>query len=198
MKGLLGFVRTTIVGGLLYLIPITLLILVLGKALSIAHRFAPAFADVVEELQLAHVFTPRIVAVLLLVLFCFLAGLFSRTALARRIGDFLDTKILINVPGYALLRSMGGNSALESFAKRPVMVTIEDEAWQIAFVVDKVSDERIAVYVPGVPQVGSGSLYYLAPDRVKPLDISPAAAFQILRRMGVRSGDIVRENAAVR
>ncbi|MBB6095151.1 putative membrane protein [Povalibacter uvarum] len=193
MNKLLGFVRTTLIGGVLYLVPIVLLMLILGKAFGVAHRIVPAFSGVIDKLQLGHLLTPQVFAVLLVVVFCFAAGLFSRTVLAREIGAFLDAKVLINVPGYGFFRSMGGGSGgIESFAQQPVIVSIEDEAWQIAFVVEKLGDSRIAVFVPGVPEVRSGSLYFLAPDRVRPLNISSAAAFQVLRRMGVGSDELLR------
>lgn len=192
MDKVLGFIRTTLVGGLLYLVPIVILIIVLGKAMSIAHKVAPAFSGVIAELQLADILTPRLFAVMLLIVFCFAAGLFSRTALAKSIGSFLDSKVLINIPGYGLLRSMGGGSeGIESFAHRPVLVSIED-AWQIAFVVDKLDDGSLAVYVPGVPEARSGSLYFMTSDRVRPLEIPASAAFQALRRMGVGSNQLFK------
>ena len=193
MNRILGFIRTTLVGGLLYLIPIVLLLVVLGKAMGVAHKIVPAFAGPIRAMQLGNLLTPQIFAALLVALFCFLAGLFSRTGLARSIAGFIDSKILINVPGYGFFRSMSGGSAgIESFAHEPVVVAIEDEAWQIAFVVERLDDSRVAVFVPGVPQVGSGSLYFVAPERVKPLGIPSTAAFQILRRMGVGSGEALK------
>lgn len=192
MNKLLGFVRTTILGGVLYLIPIVILIIVLGKAMSIAHRIVPAFAGPIEALQLGDVLTPRIFAIVLVVLFCFAAGLFSRTRPARRIAAFIDSKILINIPGYGLFRSMAGGSAgIESFARQPVLLSIEEDAWQIAFVVDRM-EQRVAVYVPGVPEARSGSLYFVASERVRPLEITSTAAFQILRRMGVGAGELIK------
>lgn len=198
MNKLFDFIRATVVGGLLYLIPIVVLIFVIGKALQIAHRIVPLFAGPIEALQLGAVLTPQVFAILLVVLFCFLAGLFSRTSLARRIAGFIDEKILINVPGYALFRSMtGGSSGIENLAQQPVLASIEDDAWQVAFIVDRVG-ERLAVYVPGVPETRSGSLYYVMPDRIRPLTIKASAAFQVLRRMGVGSGEVLNGEAAIR
>ncbi len=193
MNKVLGFIRATVVGGLLYLVPIIVLMFVISKALQIAHKIVPLFAGPIEALQLGNVLTPAVFATLLVVLFCFLAGLFSRTTLARRIAGFIDSKILINVPGYGLFRSMAGGSAgIEGFAEQPVLVSIEEDAWQVAFVVDRVGDSRVAIYVPGVPDARSGSLYFIASDRVKPLAIKASAAFQLLRRMGVGSNELLK------
>jgi uncharacterized membrane protein len=162
MNKLLDFIRATVVGGLLYLVPIIILMFVIGKAMQIAHKVVPLFSGPIEAMQLGDVLTPPVFATLLVVLFCFAAGLFSRTRLARSIAGFIDSKILINIPGYGLFRSMtGGSEGIESLAEQPVLVSIEEDAWQVAFVVDRVGDSRVAVYVPGVPDARSGSLYFI-------------------------------------
>lgn len=196
MNKVLGFVRTTLVGGVLYLIPLIILVAVIGKALQIAHKFVPVFARPIAALQLGHILTPPVFAFLLVVVFCFLAGLFSRTKLARGLAGFIDSKVLINIPGYGLFRSMaGGSSGIESYADHPVLVSLDDDAWQIAFVVDTISEREVAVYVPGAPETRSGSLYFLPPDRLKPVHASSATAFQTLRRMGVGSAELLRKSA---
>lgn len=197
MNKLLGFIRATIVGGLLYLIPIVVLLFVLGKAMQVAHKIVPLFAGPVEALQLGDILTPPVFAALLVLLFCFIAGLFSRTKLARRIAGFIDSKILINIPGYGLFRSMaGGSEGIENFAQQPVLASIEDDAWQVAFIVERVG-ERMAVYVPGVPETRSGSLYFVKPDRIRPLTMNAGAAFQLLRRMGVGSSELLKGETAL-
>src|SRR5687767_9667629 len=105
MPRTLGFVRTTLVGGLLYLVPIVVLLAVLGKAIGIAHQVSPPVVKLIEAVHLGEILTPQVVAILLLVLFCFAAGLFARTAFAKRIGRALETRVLANLPGYELIKS---------------------------------------------------------------------------------------------
>jgi uncharacterized membrane protein len=126
------------------------------------------------------------------VLFCFAAGLFARTAVAKRFGRALETKVLANLPGYELMKSIGESIAGvdTSGARDPVVVRIED-AWQIAFIVDRLEDGHLAVYVPGVPQCRSGSLYFVTPERVKPLKIPLKSVLQTLRRMGMDSNALL-------
>lgn len=196
MNKILDFVRTTIVGGVLYLIPLIVLAAVLGKALQIAHKVVPVFAEPLNALKLGDALSPQLFAVLLVVVFCFLAGLFSRTKLARSLVGFVDSKILINIPGYGLFRSMAGGSAgIESHADHPVLVSLDDDAWQIAFIVDTINENEVAVYVPGAPETRSGSLYFLPPDRLRRIHTTSAVAFQTLRRMGVGSADLLKKAA---
>jgi uncharacterized membrane protein len=75
--------------------------------------------------------------------------------------------------------------------RKPVMVRIED-AWQIAMVVDELEDGLLAIYVPSVPEARSGSLYFMEPDRVRPLPVSIKTAIFTLRRMGVGSRELLK------
>ena len=189
-----GILRATLVGGVLYMIPIVLLVAILGKALQLVRRVQPPIEQGLEAVHLGGILTPQLVAVLLLLLFCLAAGLFARTAIAKRFGDFLDTKVLANIPGYSFYKSVGESLAgaePAGGARSIVMVSIED-AWQLAMVVDKLEDGLLAVYVPGVPDARSGSLYFMSPDRVRPLSISTMDAFATLRRMGVGSRELLK------
>jgi len=192
MRSILAFVRTTLVGGLLYLIPIVVVIAIVGKALQISRQIAPPVLRAVEALHLGGILTPQVVAILLILLFCFATGLFARAAVAKRVGSALESKVLANLPGYQFIKSVGENLAgvETSSVREPVMVRIED-AWQIAFVVDHLDDGHLAVYVPGVPEARAGSLYFMTPDRVKHLTIPLKSLLQTLRRMGVGSKELL-------
>ena len=75
-----------------------------------------------------------------IVLFCFLTGLLSRTDLSKKANSCLESTILSNIPGYTFIKSMG-----ESFTDvdmghgyETILAQIED-AWQIAFLVDSLT-----------------------------------------------------------
>ncbi len=192
MPKTLGFIRTTLVGGILYLVPIVVLLAILGKAIGLAHHVSPPLLKLLDAAHLGRVLTPEIVAILLLVLFCFAAGLFARTAFAKRIGRTLETRLLANLPGYEFIKGLSDSIAGvdASGTRDPVMARIED-AWQIGFIVDRLDDGHLAVYVPGVPQSRSGSLYFMTPDRVQPLAIPLISVLKTLRRMGMDSNELL-------
>lgn len=192
MRNILGFVRTTLLGGLLYLVPIVVIVAVLGKAIGLAHKVSPPVFNVLERAGLGHILTPQVVATLLLVFFCFAAGLFARTKFAKRIANTLETKVLSYLPGYEFIKGLSeGIAGVESSgARAPVMARIED-AWQIAFIVDQMDDGHLAIFVPSVPDSRSGSLYFMTPDRVKPMRAPLKSVMQTLRRMGVGSNGLL-------
>jgi uncharacterized membrane protein len=80
MKALGEFIRTTLIGGILFLLPIVVLIVVLGKAQTISGRIVAPVAERMPVPSVGGVAVARILAIVAIALFCFLAGLFARTA----------------------------------------------------------------------------------------------------------------------
>jgi uncharacterized membrane protein len=99
MKRILQFLRTTLVGGLLFLVPIIVLVVILGKALAIAHKLVDPLAERLPVHSAIGLRTPMLLAVAIIVLFCFLAGGLARTALAKKLVRSLETAVLADVPG---------------------------------------------------------------------------------------------------
>lgn len=194
MNSKTGYLRSTLIGGVLYLVPIVVLIVILGKALEVAHRIAQPIVRLVDAAGLGHILSPQVVAILLLILFCLAVGRLAQSRFGKRIGSRLDDT-LGNLPGYSLYRGIGESIAgAEPSGLQPVMVSIED-AWQLGMVVDKLEDGLLAVYIPSVPEGRSGSLYFMDPDRVRPLSISVNTGMKVLRRMGVGSGELLKREA---
>lgn len=193
MKGLAAFVRTTLVGGVLFLLPVVVLVVIVGKAMKVAYGLVDPLAKTLPVESLVGLRTPMVLAITLLVLFCFLSGLFARTALAQRAIDRLETSVLTHVPGYEFLRGMGESmlGREPKMAYQAVLARIED-AWQFGFLVEKLENGHLAVYVPGAPNPYSGSVYLMTPERVRMVAIPPGAAMKCLKRLGAGSNASLR------
>jgi uncharacterized membrane protein len=188
-----GFFRTTVVGGILFLVPVVAIIAIVEKALGLLDRLAVPLARWLAVRDVAGVPAPRLLAVLLLVLICFLAGLFARTRIARRFVDSLEARVLSNIPGYSFLKSLGASFAGmdDGQGGSVILVRIED-AWQIGFLMERMGNGEVVVFVPGAPGASSGSVYFMAPDRIRPLDVPMSQAVSCLRRLGRGSAALIR------
>ncbi|MGD2011380.1 MAG: hypothetical protein PVI76_09805, partial [Desulfobacterales bacterium] len=92
--------KTTILGGILFLVPIVIFIAIIGKALELSNTIAVPLAeglivDSVGDLMVVH-----LIALTILLLFCFVAGLAAKTSLARRLVGKLENKFLDKIPAY--------------------------------------------------------------------------------------------------
>ena len=173
--------------------PLALLIILVGKIYGIARSIVQPIAMKISFHTIAGVEVSRLLALILILLGCFLAGLFARTDIAKRMVKWVEDNILVYIPGYAFLKSIGEDMAgLKSEnLQRPVLAWIE-ESWQIGFLVEKLDNDFLAVYVPGVPSPRSGTMYFLKSERVRKLDITPAEANAIIRKIGIASAEVLK------
>lgn len=196
MRQLYQFVKSTLFGGLLILVPLIVLGAVAAWAISAAVQTATPVVQWLPDKSIAGVSLLVVVIIGGLIAICFLAGLFAETALLRFFGDRAE-RIAMSIPGYALMKSVGadfvgvhGKTALTT-----VLVRFE-ASWQLGFQMETLADGRVVVFIPGVPRALVGTLHIVSTDRVERLDLSVSAALDALGRLGVGLGEIRLEKAA--
>jgi uncharacterized membrane protein len=105
--------KTTIVGGVLFLLPVVLVIVILGYAVRLATDVVqPISKSLHFDLTVAGVGAVTILAVLLLVIISFVAGMFSRTKAGRRFSGWLEGTLLDGVPQYQMVKSISRTKML--------------------------------------------------------------------------------------
>jgi uncharacterized membrane protein len=188
MQAISHFARTTILGGILFLTPIVVLGFILTKAYDMARRGLQPLAALIPDSLASRTTVTAILAVLLLALVCFLAGLFARTVWAQRMVNGLEATVLSKVPGYEYMKEVGASVlGVGEMPDHPVVLAEFGGSWRIAVQTDIVGDNLVAVFVPNSPNPLSGGVFLVAADRVRPADVSLAAALGALRRCGAGS-----------
>jgi uncharacterized membrane protein len=168
------FIKPTIVGGALFLVPIVILVVILGKAMAFVRVFTDPLVAALPFPPLLARLAVDALAILGLLLVCLLAGLAARTRAARRAVAALEANILQKVPAYALIKTMVSAAvAAEEAANpmQPVMVHFDDLS-QIGLEVERFPPDKVCVFLPGAPNPWSGSLCVVATERVTSLDMT--------------------------
>jgi uncharacterized membrane protein len=184
------FLKTTLIGGLLILVPIYFSALLLLKAGSgLVALLAPVTALLPEGLQELR----QVAAIAAVVLACFTLGLVARTRPGRFMLGGFERRVLEKIPGFAVMRGVArrvsGQSDDSQF--QPVLVEIED-ALTPAFIVEELDDDRFVVLVPSVPTPAAGSLYVLPRARVHWVDVPVTEAVAVITRWGAGTGRLVK------
>ncbi|MEQ1800863.1 MAG: hypothetical protein ABL989_03005 [Gammaproteobacteria bacterium] len=188
MKALAEFTRTTLIGGILVLLPVYLAILLLLKAFSgVMGLIAPVTAQVPAAAEFR-----QVLAILIVLVACFAAGLVVRTGPGGRGVRALQRRVLEKIPGYKLLRGLvtrlGGDETSEAFA--PALVELED-ALVPALIVEELPDGQFVVLVPSVPTPVSGALYILPAARVHRIDVPLTHVMKVYTKWGEGAGELV-------
>lgn len=188
LKPKLHFFRTTLVGGILFLLPISALVIILAKPLEIAHKLVAPFAEKLPFDSVVGLETPAILAILLIVLFCFLAGILAQTSLAKMAINKIESSVLSNIPGYELIKGMSMNVlGKDSAATFPVVMLNIDGIRQIALLIEPAEDGLVTVFVPDAPSPRSGGVFIVPAECTTPLDVPLMSAVKCLKSFGTGS-----------
>ena len=190
------FIKTTIIGGTLFLLPVALIVFVLSYALRLVKRVAVPISNSLHLDQwgdIAGIGAATLLSVLILVVISFAAGIVARTGVGRRITGWSETSILGRLPQYRLMKSMAeGLAHIESASGlKPALVSIED-GWQIGYVLEQLENGWVAVFLPQAPTPMSGNVMYFPADRVQLLGITMVQAISIVKAIGVGSAAALR------
>jgi uncharacterized membrane protein len=191
---MLKLIRTTIIGGIIFLVPIAIFVAVIGKGLEITGAIAKPLARILPVDMIGGFAAAQVLAIALLLLICFLAGLLARLALARRVVSALEANMLSRLPAYTLLKTktqtMVSPDDIEGMS---VVVVRFDDSWQFGFEIERMEGGKVALFLPGSPDPWSGSVCLAEEERVTPLDLPVAVVTNMVRRLGRGANEALRD-----
>ena len=177
-KRWIRFLRTTAIGGLLFLLPL----IVLG---ALAAQLAPIVTSIATFIQEHNeqipVHTPAGIALLtslsiaILLSLCFAAGLIAKWSIGQRVSGLFEKNLLLLFPRYTILKdqmadTIGGRDNRPQM--KSVLVKLHDQRL-IGFETDRSRDgHQVAVYIPGSPDTWAGYLTLVDADRVESLSMT--------------------------
>jgi uncharacterized membrane protein len=185
MRGTYRFLKSTLLGGLVVLLPVVVLLGIVVWACEIALNFVlPVFAWLPDK-SVGGVSLTVLAAVGTLVVGCFFAGLLAETTIIRRLTELAE-RLAMSVPGYALMKNVGANLVGIEGKNLAKAVLIQFEvSYQFGILMETLADGRHVVFVPGVPRALVGTLHVVPADRVQVLGMSVTSALDTLGRLGV-------------
>ncbi|MBL8668121.1 MAG: hypothetical protein JNM48_11730 [Rhodospirillales bacterium] len=190
MRTLAEFTKTTLIGGVLVVLPIYIAVLLLARTIAgLLAMLGPVTAQIPAGVEFR-----QIVAILLLLAVCFVVGLVVRTGPGLRAKNAFEHAVLDKLPAYTLLRGLVKRltgTGDEEQALQPALVEIED-ALVPALIVEELEDGSYTVLVPSAPTPMAGSIYILPHDRVHRVDIPLTKAVAVFSKWGTGAGEFVR------
>lgn len=178
-------VRATLIGGVLFLVPLAFVLLALGHAWRLAKQASTPLHKLVPTDTVAGMVGVDALVVLILLAVCLLAGIAARHSLVSGRMGRLDSLLIDVLPGYAIAKSTLGGMArgeeVES-ALSPVLVRFDDHA-MLAFEIER-DEAAVVLFLPGSPTAWSGSTILVEPDRVTPLALPVHEVQRVIRVLG--------------
>ncbi len=174
MRQIFDFVKTTALGGAIFLLPFAAMLVVVVKAGKMAVDSVTPLAEKLPYPRGEVVIAVYVVGSLLLVLVAFVAGLLTRSlSIEKDAVSFLEDKVLNKLPPYVAVRKytdrLAGLEAKTNEDLKPVLVRTHN-GWQLGFLADALNDGQVAVFMPGAPDPSSGVVQIVTPT-TSPLSI---------------------------
>jgi uncharacterized membrane protein len=183
---------TTLIGGVVFLLPLVVVLTVLGQGLALMAGVAQPLAAMFPNRQVGGVALASLVALLLLVLLCYAAGLLARAALGRALSASFEDRLQTIYPRYTIIKGMTqafGIHGVKSNLKT-VLVSFDDHQ-VLAVEVERVADGRVVVFLPGAPDPWSGSVVLVSHERVAGMPVEIGALQRSLRSIGRGSAELL-------
>jgi len=188
---------TTLIGGLVFLLPLIVALTVLGQGLALTAGVAQPLVAMFPNRQVGGVALASLVAVLLLVLLCYGAGLLARAALGRTLSASFEDRLQTLYPRYTIIKGMTqalGVHGVKSSLKA-VLVSFDDHQ-VLAVEVERVAHGRVVVFLPGAPDPWSGSVVLVSQERVAGVPVEIGALHRSLKSIGRGSAELLNTTLA--
>jgi uncharacterized membrane protein len=141
MTSIKNLIRTTLAGGMLFLIPFIVLFVVLRKGLEIVRKFTAPWDKYLNGEILWGFDGHNLVGIAFLLLFCFVSGLLFRLAVVKSSITWLESGLLSYIPGYLMIKSSILDAMDESNTNPVVPVSIsEDDSRRLGFLIEEKDD----------------------------------------------------------
>jgi len=180
--------RTNVIYGVLVLVPLGVIVLLLAKIVEILEKIAEPL-----NLQSAtSVIGAVILAVLLVLILCFVVGMFVRTRLGSWSLERFERTVLKQIPGYEIISNALKGFAEKKTAYRAALVRLCGPGTGVlGFIMEENDNGSLTVFVPSVPTLTMGSLHVVDRERVTLLEAGSIDVTNCISQWGIGSRKIL-------
>jgi uncharacterized membrane protein len=197
MRQSLKPLTTTLIGGVVFLLPLIVVLYVLGQGLALTAHAAQPLVALLPDKSVGGITVASMAALALLLMLCFGAGMLARAAVGQAFSARFEDKLQTLYPRYSVIKAMsqGLHGALGERVLKPVLVSFDDHQL-IAFDMERLDDGRAVLYLPGAPDAWSGSVLVVTAERIEALDIDATQLARSMQRLGLGTAALLQAAAA--
>ncbi|MFV1973548.1 MAG: DUF502 domain-containing protein [Thiohalobacterales bacterium] len=175
MKRLRSFLKTSLIGGLVVILPVTILVSVSLWLFGLITNWIKPLSDALRSYSEYNELITDLFAIFLIVFTCFFVGVLVRTRLGGFLFRTIENRILKLIPGYSMIKE----TVLQVFANRDespfssvaLAQIYGNDTLATVFITDKHADGSFTVFMPTGPNPTSGLIFHLKREYVHPVDI---------------------------
>jgi uncharacterized membrane protein len=192
----ISFIKTTILGGLVVLLPAAILIIVFRWVYGLIEGAIRPLTRALLARQDMQDFLAVLIVLGIIILTCFIIGLIIRTQIGKFIHGQLEDRILRFAPGYSLIKEtvrqfLGRGES--PFAQVAFVQLFDSDTMCLGFVTERHENGWFAVFVPTAPNPTSGLIYHVKPEHVHIVKHPIEDVMRSIISCGAGSADLMRK-----
>ena len=184
------FVRATLVGGVIFLVPMLVIAVLLRHGIKLATTLAQPLLRTMPELY-GGVVVADLVAATLLLLVAFAAGMFARTNPGQRTVQWVENSLFGSLPQFNFVRGIAEGVGGDAQRHVDVVLVPTDAGLNLGFVFDPSDADWVAVFIPGAPDWRAGAVAFVERSSIRPAGIGFIAAIKGLRKLGSGADNVI-------
>ena len=193
MERLKRFFLTSLLGGVVVILPVVILVLAFIWMFNLVTGFIRPLTSMLVARNVEEIVATVLVLAIILVT-CFIVGAFVRTRAGGVVFQLIESRLLKVAPGYSLVKEivlsfLGGKKS--PFSTVALVQLFDSDTLTTAFVVDEHANGSFTVFVPTGPNPTSGLIYHVKGEHVHTLDVAVEDAMRATISCGAGSSKLI-------
>ncbi|MCX2746042.1 hypothetical protein OO013_19335 [Mangrovivirga sp. M17] len=187
--------RKVLLGGVLFLIPLTVMLIIVGKIVALLNPLAAWFASITGiDTMFGAAIAATLSLVIIILIISYLAGYLIKVGLLKSWGSGIEDFLFRVFPFLQILKFkfISEDDSVEEPWK--AILLKEDNFYRIAFITDDTDQNFYSVFVPDAPRMDAGELRFFAKKGFEINPISMKSALDGLSTFGKKMPDIKLKN----
>lgn len=183
MKNSFARFRNRILSGILYLLPVFVLLMLIQKAWLHVHGIGQKFATMLGIKNIIGVAAAPIIASVLIIVVAYFAGWLVNIHFFNELKEKLEKNLLEYIPGYTTMKiKMQENIENKGDQREPVLIKYNN-VFRPALLVSE-HEGKSVVFIPNTPETNAGEVYVVNNDDVQKLNTSNKIFVESIKNSG--------------
>lgn len=150
-----------LLGGVFFLIPILIIIVLISRAFKLLNPISEAIANVLDKSSFLKVFLVEFISLVILLGICYLAGVLLKNGIIKNWKGNIEEKMFFLFPGLLRLKmSLLGNESGIWKEKWQAALIEEDDHYRLGFYTESERSGYYSVFFPDAPRMDAGEVRY--------------------------------------
>jgi len=196
MDRMKAFLRTSLLGGTVVILPVVILMFVFNWVFDfVTNRIQPLTNVVIKQYDIPEI-SADVFVIFIILMICFAVGVFVKTRLGKFLYRSIENRILKAAPGYSLIKEtivhiLG--EAESPFSTVALARIFGNDTLVSSFVTDKHADGSYTVFVPTGPNPTSGNIFHLRGEYVHPVNVPVEEVMRSIISCGAGSKRLIED-----